>query len=118
MPDGSKALFSETFSLITGKQDSVVIIVTRLWAGRSGVRIPAGETIYFSKKRPDYPRPTQLPIQWVPGGCFPKVKRAGREADHSPPFGAEVNNKWSYTSTLPICLNGMYRDNFTFSQFH
>jgi hypothetical protein len=38
-----------------------------------------------------------------PGG----VKRPGREADHSPPSDAEVKNAWSYTSTAPICLNGV-----------
>jgi hypothetical protein len=32
---------------------------------------------------------------------------SGREADHSPPSSAEVNNAWSYTSTHPIRLNGM-----------
>jgi hypothetical protein len=26
------------------------------------------------------------------GGCFPGGKAAGREADHSPPFSAEVKN--------------------------
>jgi hypothetical protein len=29
------------------------------------------------------------------------VKRTGREADHSPPSSAEVENEWSYTSTAP-----------------
>jgi hypothetical protein len=38
--------------------------------------------------------PTQPPIQWVL-----EVKRPGREADHSPPFSAEVKNTWIYTST-------------------
>jgi hypothetical protein len=33
---------------------------------------------------------TQPPIQWVPGAFSLKVKRPGREADHSPPFRAEV----------------------------
>jgi hypothetical protein len=33
---------------------------------------------------------TQLPIQWVPGALSLKVKRPGREADHSPPSSAEV----------------------------
>jgi hypothetical protein len=28
------------------------------------------------------------------------VKRPGRETDHSPLSSAEVNNAWSYTSTL------------------
>jgi hypothetical protein len=34
--------------------------------------------------------PTQPPIQWVLGAFSPGVKRQGREADHSPPTGAEV----------------------------
>jgi hypothetical protein len=34
--------------------------------------------------------PTQLPIQWVPGALSLGVKRAGREADYSPPSSAEV----------------------------
>jgi len=28
------------------------------------------------------------------------VKGMGREADHQPPFSAQVKNVWSYTSTL------------------
>jgi hypothetical protein len=32
----------------------------------------------------------QPPIQWVPGALSQGVKRAGREADHSPPSSAEV----------------------------
>jgi hypothetical protein len=47
--------------------------------------------------------PTQPPIQWVPGALSLEVKRQGREADHSPPSSAEVN-EWSYTSTPPIRL--------------
>jgi len=50
-------------------------------------------------------RPTlgsiQRPIQWVPGALSLQVNLPGREADHSPPFSAEVKNEWSYTSTLP-----------------
>jgi hypothetical protein len=34
--------------------------------------------------------PTQPPIQWVSGALTLGVKRPGREADHSPPFSAEV----------------------------
>jgi hypothetical protein len=34
--------------------------------------------------------PTQPPIQWVPGALSLEVKRQGREADHSPPYSAEV----------------------------
>jgi hypothetical protein len=44
--------------------------------------------------------PTQPPIQCVPGAVSLRVKRPGREADHSLPSSAEVKNAWSYTSTL------------------
>jgi hypothetical protein len=30
--------------------------------------------------------------QWVPGAVSSEVKRQGREADHSPPSGAEVKS--------------------------
>jgi hypothetical protein len=45
--------------------------------------------------------PTQPPTQRVPGALSLRVKRPGREADHSPPSSAEVKNVWSYTSILP-----------------
>jgi hypothetical protein len=44
-------------------------------------------------------RNNQPPIQWLPGALSLEVKRPGYEADHWPPFSAEVN-LWSYTSTL------------------
>jgi hypothetical protein len=53
------------------------------------------------------PGPTQPPIQWALGALSLAVKRPEREADHSPPSSAEVNNAWSYTSTIPIRLHGM-----------
>jgi hypothetical protein len=43
--------------------------------------------------------PTKPPIQGVPGVLSLRVKRQGREADHSSPSSAEVKNSWSYTST-------------------
>jgi hypothetical protein len=42
---------------------------------------------------------TQPPIQWVPGVLSLAVKRQGREANHSSPSNAEVENVWSYNST-------------------
>jgi hypothetical protein len=33
---------------------------------------------------------TQPPIQWVPGAISLRMKRSGREADHSPPSSAKV----------------------------
>jgi hypothetical protein len=61
--------------------------------------------------------PTQPPIQWIPGALSLGVKRPGREADHSSPSSAEVNNAWSYTSTLQYVFMARclvkHRDNFT-----
>jgi len=48
----------------------------------------------------------QPPIQWVRGAVSLGVKRRGCEADHSPPYSAEVYNEWRYASTPPIRLPG------------
>jgi hypothetical protein len=45
--------------------------------------------------------PTQTPIQRVPGVLSVGVKHSGRESDHSPPSSVEVDNAWTYASTLP-----------------
>jgi hypothetical protein len=58
--------------------------------------------------------PNQPPTHWVPRVLSPGVKRPGREADHSPPSSAEVENAWSYTSTPPV----KHRYNFTFYLFY
>jgi hypothetical protein len=49
---------------------------------------------------------------------FRWAKRLGREIDHSHPSRAEVKTEWSCTSSPPVCLRGMDRDNFTLSQCH
>jgi hypothetical protein len=41
------------------------------------------------------------------GFISPRVKRQGREADHSPPASSEVKNTWNYTSTPPYRLHGV-----------
>jgi hypothetical protein len=52
-------------------------------------------------------------------GSFPGSKWPGRDADHSPPFSAEVKNAWSYTSIpqyafMVLCsvTKKKHRDNF------
>jgi hypothetical protein len=47
---------------------------------------------------------TQPPIQGVSGDLSPKVKRPGREADHSPPASADVKKMRIYTSTPPYAF--------------
>jgi hypothetical protein len=63
-------------------------------------------------------KPTQPPIQWIPGALSLGIKRPGRETGHSPPFSAEVKNAWSYTFIpiyvfMALCLV-KHRDKFTF----
>jgi hypothetical protein len=53
--------------------------------------IPGSARLFSSPPRPD--RPTQPLIQWVvPGVLYPGVKRPVREADHSPPSGAQAKD--------------------------
>jgi hypothetical protein len=60
--------------------------------------------------------PTQPPIQWVPGGLSPGIKRRGREAAHSSPIRAEVKKTRIYTSIPPYTFMPQYlvehRENF------
>jgi hypothetical protein len=41
--------------------------------------------------------PIQPPLQWVPGGLSPEVKRLGREAGYSPSSSAKVKNGGAIT---------------------
>jgi hypothetical protein len=50
-------------------------------------------------------------------GSLPEVNQPKREVDHSTPSGAEVKKEWSYTSTPPIHLHGVDRENFIFNYF-
>jgi hypothetical protein len=56
---------------------------------------------------PDRLRPTQPAVHWVPG-----IKRPGREAEHSPPFSANVKNAWSYISTPPYVYMASLSDKY------
>jgi len=48
---------------------------------------------------------TQLPVKWVPGLSWGKV-RPERAVDHSPPSSATVMGEYSYTSTHPLGHTG------------
>jgi hypothetical protein len=46
----------------------------------------------------------QLPVQWVPGALSLGIKQLGREADHSPPSSAEVEEcveLYHHSSNMP-----------------
>jgi hypothetical protein len=56
------------------------------------------------------PRPDRLkgPPSLLSSGTLSQgLKRPWREADHSPPSSAVVENAWSYTSVLSIRLHGV-----------
>jgi hypothetical protein len=65
-------------------------------------------------------RPTQPPIQWVPGTLSLEVKRSGHEADHSPPSSAEIKEwveLYLHSPNTPSWRDAQlrHRDNFTFA---
>ena len=84
-------------------------VVTRLRAGRSGVRVSGGAR--------DLSRNVQ-------NGCGVHTVGSGeasarkylteREADHSPSCIAFVKNGWSCNSISHVCFRGIYVGNFTF----
>jgi hypothetical protein len=74
----------------------------------SRVRFPAGLGIFLpTTASRTAVGPTQPPIQWVPGALSLRVKRSGREADHSPPSSAEVKECVELYIHSPIRLHGV-----------
>jgi hypothetical protein len=78
-----------------------------LRAGRLEVRVPAESGNFSLHHRVHTDSGAhEPPIQGVPGALPLEIKRPAREADHSPPSSAEVENSWSYTFT-PKHLHGV-----------
>jgi hypothetical protein len=99
-------MFKLLFLLIL--QGTSINIVTRLWDGWPGFNSwqVVGLFLLTTVSRLAL-EPTQPPIQCELGVPSLGVKQLGHEADHSPPFSANVKNVWYYTSTPPIHLHGM-----------
>jgi hypothetical protein len=104
-------------------QDSAVGIATGYGLDERGVgvRVSVGSRIFSSPRRPDRALgSTQPPIKWVPGVLSLGVKRPGREADHSPPASAEVEENVDLYIHFPTRLHGVvlklvkHRDKFTY----
>jgi len=66
-----------------------------------------GLGIFFPAVSRPAQKPTQTPIQRVPGAPSPGVKRPEHEDDYSPLSSAEVKNEWSYIFSPPIRLHGV-----------
>jgi hypothetical protein len=90
-------------------RDSVVNIATGYGLDDQGVRVrvPVGLRIFSTSSRPAL-RSTQPPVQWVLRTLSSRVKRLGREADHSPPTSAGVKKKnMDLYIHSPMCLHGI-----------
>jgi hypothetical protein len=73
-----------------------------------GVRFPAGDGNFslHHRVKPALGH-TQPPIQWVRGALTLEVKRSGREADHSPPYNAEVKECVELYLQSPLRFHGV-----------
>jgi hypothetical protein len=71
----------------------------------------------FSLLQNIHTSPETQPASYSMGttGTFARVRQMWHKTDHSRPPTAEVKTEWSYTSTRPICLDGMHMENFTHS---
>jgi len=91
------------------------LTVARPQAMWSGVQFPA-ELRDFSllKNAPSRSRPTPPACLLVSGYC--KLHNCGVAGERSWPHtsSAKFKNKWSHTSTFPVCSYGKGRNNFTF----
>ena len=95
--------------------DSVVSIATRIYAGRSVGRIPAGAT------RLSLFQNILTGCGALFSGCrgsSPGVKRLVRDIGHSTVSSAEVKNRWRYMSAPLICLHEVDWDKFTFLPYY
>jgi len=94
-------------------RDSAVGIDTGLWAGRSDVRLLAGERDVSSSKQVHidsgaHPASYSIGIRASPRG----VKRPEHNLSLA---NSEATNKWIYTSTPLIRLSDVDREEFTFT---
>lgn len=93
-----------TFKYAAG--DNSVGVVTRLQAGRSGVRLPAGETNFYL-----------LENSHTGSGAHPVCYSMGTRGSFP---GNKAAVAWSWPLTTILCqhtscvFHGTYRDNFTF----
>jgi hypothetical protein len=79
------------------------------WMSGNRVSTPGSGSVFFSSPQHS-DRHWGLPSILSNGEW--KINWRGREADHTPPSGAEDSNAWSYTSILPMPMV------FNFAQGH
>jgi len=82
-------------------QGSSVIMVTRLWAGRSEVRFPIGARDFTPLKNVQTSSGTKPVFSSVSTVVISGIQQPGQEADHPPSSSAKVTNEWKNKSTSP-----------------
>jgi hypothetical protein len=90
-----------------GSWDSVVSIATRYGLDDRGigVRVLVGSRIFSFPRRPyRLWGPLNLYLMGTGVSLSSRLKRPGRESDHSPTASAEVKKMWIYTSTPPYAF--------------
>lgn len=91
------------------------VTATVLRTGLSRVRIPVGQLVnLFSRtSSPGLESTSQVLIGYL--NSFLEVRRPSSEANHLPSTCVGVKHEWSHTSTLPMLLFGVDRENFIFT---
>ena len=92
-------------------QDSIVNVVTRYGLDAPGIEYRVGRVGEFPQPSRPALRPTQPPVQWVPGH-FPGGKAAGRGIGRPPISSVKVKEPVQLNSTLPLGLHGMLQGEF------
>jgi hypothetical protein len=80
----------------------------------SGSNDSRGKIFFSSPQCPDWLWGPPSSLLNAYRGPPPGVKQMRHDVDHSPASNTTSKTEWSYTSTHPICLDGMKRDNFDF----
>jgi hypothetical protein len=92
---------------------------TGLRSGLSLVWISLEKEILFLLHKEISQRSWVHPVSYsiVIGVLFPGSKRPERGVNHSLSSNTKVKNEWSYTSTSPICINGVDKEISNFIHF-
>ena len=94
-------------------RDIAVGLATRLWRGRSEVRIPARVRYFCLLQTSTLCGPHTLLFNGT--GIVSLMPE--RHVDHIPPSSVEVKNEWSFILLALLCHRGLYWHKLTFTRY-
>jgi len=103
--------YTRLLPLLSVTTPQLPIAITKSWRGRHSTPGRKKDVIPFSIASLPALTPTRLPIPGVAGEFSRWLKSSEHEADHEPPYNAEVKGECSCTRTPPHALmmcRGMY----------